>query len=81
MSFVQYVNFPRSKTVSEAEMKKLRLHGGIKLIDVQTKIDSYRARWLFDVVTNPDLVSHRALMTSLVGIQKGGLHGIDLIFV
>ena len=30
VAFLEYVNFPRSNTVSEREMKKLRLHGGIK---------------------------------------------------
>ena len=32
-SFFEYINFPHSTvTVSQAEMKKLRLHGGAKLI-------------------------------------------------
>ena len=80
-AFIDFVNFPRSKTVSEVEMKKLRLHGGIKLIDIQTKIDTYRAMWLIDIAINTNLVSHKAVMTSLVGIQKGGLQGTDLLFV
>ena len=81
VAFLEYVNFPRSNTVSEREMKKLRLHGGIKLIDIQAKIETYRSRWLIDIASNPNLTSHRAVMTSLVGTQKGGLEGTDLIYV
>ena len=81
VAFVDFINFPRANTVSESEMKKLRLHGGIKLIDIQTKIDTYRSMWLIDLATNPNLAHHRAIMTSLVGTQKGGLEGTDLIFV
>ena len=41
-AFKNYINFPRVKkpTVSEAEMKKLRVHGGIKLIDIQVKVNT-----------------------------------------
>ena len=82
-AFKDYVNFPRQNnpTVSEDEMKKLRLDGGIKLIDIQTKLEAYRARWLLDLAENPSLISHRAVMTSLIGVQKGGLSGPELIFV
>ena len=61
-------------------MKKLRLDGGIKLIDIQTKIDTSRAMWLMELVHDPNLKTHLAIMTSLLGVQKGGLVGIDLIF-
>ena len=81
LAFLDFVNFPRTKTVSEVEMKKLRLDGGIKLIDLQTKIDTYRVMWLFDLTVNSNLLAHKALFTSLVGTQKGGLQGTDLIFV
>ena len=79
--FKDYVNFPRSKTVAEEELKKLRSNGGIKLIDIQTKIETYRSKWLIELAHNQDLVSHKAVMTSLIGIQKGGLQGTDLLFV
>ena len=81
-SFKDYVNFPRHKnpTVSEAEMKKLRLHGGIKLIDIQTKVDTSRSMWLMELVHNPNLKTHLAVMNSLLGIQKGGLVGSELLF-
>ena len=33
------------------------------------------------MVHNSDLSAHVAVMTSLIGIQKGGLTGVDLLFV
>lgn len=80
-AFVDFINFPRARTVSELEMKKLRSHGGIKLIDIQSKIDAYRSMWLISLTQNDNLRSHMAVMTSLVGVQKGGLQGADLLFV
>ena len=61
-------------------MKKLRLHGGIKLIDIETKVQTSRSMWLFDLLHNKSLVSNLAVANSLVGIQKGGLQLIDLVF-
>ena len=81
-SFRDYINFPRHErpTVSEAEMKKLRLDGGIKLIDIQTKLETSRSMWLMDLLDNPSLQVHLAVVTSLVGTQKGGLQATDLVF-
>ena len=81
-SFKDYINFPRQKrpTVSEAEMKKLRLHGGIKLIDIQTKVQTSRCMWLLDLLHNKSLSSNLAVATTLVGTQKGGLQLVDLFF-
>ena len=79
-SFKEYVNFPRSSTVSEQEMKKLRLHGGLKLIDIQIKLEASRGMWLLDLIENPNLATHLALVNSLIGQQKGGLTITDIIF-
>ena len=79
-SFKEYMNFPRIPTVSEAEMKKLRLHGGIKLIDIQVRVETSRSMWLMDLLHNSSLKTHLALATSLVGLQKGGLQLTELIF-
>ena len=79
-SFKEYINFPRRPTVSETEMKKLRTDGGIKLIDIQTRIDTSRCMWLLNLVHNPELKASLAVMSRLVGMQKGGLIGPDLIF-
>ena len=38
-SFLQFIKFPRQTlTVSQNELKKLRLDGGAKLIDIDAKI-------------------------------------------
>ena len=79
-SFKEYINFPRRPTVSETEMKKLRTDGGIKLVDIQTRIDTSRCMWLLNLVHNPELKASLAVMSRLVGMQKGGLIGPELIF-
>ena len=81
-SFKDYLNFPRQKnpTVSEAEMKKLRIHGGVKLIDIDVKVQTSRAMWLLDLLHNQALVSNLAIATELVGSLKGGLQFTDAIF-
>ena len=79
-SFKNYVNFPRSPTVSESEMKKLRLDGGIKLIDIQTKVEASRCMWLLNLIENPNLATHLAVVDSLIGLQKGGLRTTDIVF-
>ena len=61
-------------------MTKLRLHGGIKLIDVQAKSETYKIMWLMQLITDPNLMIHRAVMTKLIGKQKGGLEGHELYF-
>ena len=61
-------------------MKKLRKHGGIKLIDIESKVNAYRTMWLIDILTNKNLSTHISIMTILIGKQKGGLQGTELFF-
>ena len=61
-------------------MKKLRLDGGLKLIDIHVRINTSRSMWLMDLAVNPDLRTNLAIMTTLVNQLKGGLQGIELIF-
>ena len=61
-------------------MKKLRSDGGIKLIDIQTKVETSRAMWLMSLVNNPNLLANLKIVTALVGTQKGGLMFTDLVF-
>ena len=80
-SFFEFINFPRQKeTISQEEMKRLRLDGGAKLIDIDAKSEAYRICWLIDLFTMKHLTVHLALVTSLLGVQKGGLQGADLFF-
>ena len=80
--FVEYVNYPHtSLTISEQEMKKLRKHGGAKVIDIQTKTEASKIRWLMELATNPNLQIHMNIITTLIGHQKGSLTGLELFFI
>ena len=79
--FVAYINFPNSThTVCQEELQKLRLDGGLKLIDIKSKADTYKIRWLIELTTEENLNTHLQLLTTLLGKQKGGLEGTDLLF-
>ena len=81
-SFFDYINYPQTTpTISQQEMQKLRLDGGAKLIDIKTKIDTYKIRWLMELTIDPKLHTHLSIITRLIGQQKGGLQGTDLFFV
>ena len=79
--FFDYVNFPcKVKATSQKELQKLRVDGGVKLINIQLKSEATKVQWLMSLCTNSDLSLHKALMERLVGVQKGLLTGIDLFF-
>ena len=80
-AFFAYINFPhKTPTVSQNEMQKLRQDGGVKLVNITTKTNTYRIKWLMELVTSPHLHTHQLLISSLLGPQKGGLEGIELFF-
>ena len=61
-------------------MKKIRLQVGIKLIDIQTRVETSRTIWLINLLQNTDLKTNLAVATALVGTQKGDLKLKDLPF-
>ena len=80
-AFLDYINFPHKQTtVSQTEMQKLKIDGGIKLVSIQVKSEASKIKWLISLCTNPELSLHKALMERLLGVQRGGLSGIDLFF-
>ena len=80
-SIFEFIYFPRQKeTISKDEMERLRVDGGAKLIDIDVKSEAYMVCWLIDLFTMKHLTVHLALVTSLLGVQKGGLQGADLFF-
>ena len=80
-AFFDYVNYPhKNVTVKQEEMHKLRKHGGTKLINIQTKAEASKIKWLIDLCVDPNLTVHLALMDRLLGEQKGKCHGKDLFF-
>ena len=80
-AFTQYINWPnRGHTVSQQEMFKLRRHGGLKLVHIRTKSTASKVAWIIQLLTNPLLHTHLALVTDLLGTQEGNIKGSDLFF-
>ena len=69
-----FVNFPQNVvTISQAEMWKVKSHGGLKLINIEVKSDVSKVKWLIDMVSKPHLKTSFDLFSSLVGTQKGNI--------
>ena len=80
-AFLNYINFPRKKTVmSRMEMEKLRSDGGAKLINIKLKAETPKIQWLMRLATDESLQAHRCLFEKLVGSQTGRLTGYECIF-
>ena len=80
-AFLEYLNHPFKQTsVRQIELMKLKLDGGIKLINVQHKSEASKVQWLMSICTNPGLSLHKALVERMFGVQRGGLTGIELFF-
>ena len=78
----QYVNFPlKVITIGQRELWKIKPNGGCKLVNIQTKSETSKAKWLMEIATNPEFKIHLETFSNLVGIQKGGNEGRDLIFM
>ena len=80
---MDYITFPKKGNipqVSKKEMEKLRLDGGLKLINVSLKSQTPKVHWLMHIVTDANLKVHRQLFNSLIGLQSGNLNGEDIIF-
>ena len=76
------MNFPHNvKTIAHKEMWRLKEHGGLKLVNVQVKSQISKAKWLIDLVSNPELSSHLLLFDRLLGYQKGNISGRHLLFL
>ena len=79
--FFDYINYPRlGPTVSQQELIKLRVDGGIKLIDIATKSRVSKCIWLIQLITNPVLHMNLSLVSQLLGEQNGHKQGIDIFF-
>ena len=80
-AFFAYINYPHKVvTISQEEMQKLREHGGVKLVNITVKSEASKIKWLMELCVNPLLTVHSALLTRLLGIQKGGVQGLELFF-
>ena len=80
-AFFEYINYPdKAVTISQAEVQKLREHGGARLVNITAKSEASKIKWLMELCTNPQLAAHLGLVTRLFGVQKGNLHGLELFF-
>ena len=82
-AFMDYITFPKKgkiPQVSKMEMEKLRIDGGLKLINISLKSQTPKVHWLIRLVTDEALKVHLHLFNSLIGVQKGQLLGQDIIF-
>ena len=80
-AFIDYIKFPKkTNEVSKMEMEKLRICGGIKLINIKLKSETPKIHWLINLISNDNLKIHRKIFNSLIGIQRGHLQGEDIIF-
>ena len=62
-------------------MWKIKTYGGCKLVNVQIKSETSKAKWLMEMVTKPQFKINLDIFTNLVGTQKGNIKGRDLIFL
>ena len=80
-SIIEYINFPNKvNTISQEEMWKTKQYGGIKLVNLQIKSETSKAKWLVEIATNPHLKINLDIFTNLIGTQKGNISGKDIIF-
>ena len=63
------------------ETMKLRLDGGLKLVDIKMKSYSLKIKWLMEMCVEQKLSIHLDLFTQLLGPQKSQIQGKDLFFV
>ena len=80
--FFSFVNFPRQVvTIAQQEMWKIKSQGGIKLINIQVKSETSKAKWLIEMASDASLQINLDIYCDLIGIQKGNISGRDLIFL
>ena len=69
-----FVNHPNKvTTIAQKEMWRLKSNGGIKLVNVQIKLDGSKVKWVIDLVSNPECRLHLQIFKELLGVQKGGI--------
>ena len=77
-----FINFPLNViTVAQQEMWKVKPNGGMKLINIQTKSETCKAKWLIEMVLKPELKTNLNIFSELVGKQIGDIGGRDIIFL
>ena len=81
-SIFQYVNFPnKCITIGQKETWKIKINGGCKLVNIQVKSETSKAKWLLEMATNSNFRINLLTFSELLGIQEGNNYGRDLVFM
>ena len=69
-SIFSFINFPNKViSVGQKEMWKIKSNGGCKLVNIQIKSETSKAKWLMEIATNPDLKVNIEIFSTLMGTQ------------
>ena len=67
-SISEFVNFPNKViTIAQKEMWKIKSYGGCKLVNIQIKSETSKAKWLMEIATKPQFKVNLELFSLLVG--------------
>ena len=70
-SIFQFANFPNKViTIGQKERWKIKTNGGCKLVNIQVKSETSKAKWLMEIATNSDLKVNLNLYEDIPGIEK-----------
>ena len=79
---LSYAIFPHKvATVAQKEMWKTKHNGGLKLVNIQLKSETSKAKWLFEIASKENRVTNLNVFTRLMGTQRGNIKGTDLLFL
>ena len=57
------------------------MHGGCKLVNIQVKFETSKAKWLMEMATNIVFRINLLTFSDVLGVQEGNTYGRDLIFM
>ena len=81
-NILSYVIFPNKViTVAQKEMLKTKHNGGLKLVNIQLKSETSKAKWLIEIASREICSTNLNVFTRLLGIQRGRIKGVDLLFL
>ena len=71
-SIFKYTNFPNNViTIGQKETWKIKLNGGCKLVNIQVKSATSKAKWLMEMATNCNFGVNLDTFTTFTRNPKG----------
>ena len=81
-SILSYTIYPQKvNTIAQKERWKTKYTGGIKLVNIQLKSQTCKAKWLIEMAVDENCKTNLNVFTKLMGPQRGGIKGVDLLFL